>query len=391
MVDLKKWFLVSSCLMATNGCASRALEIPSMVVDAAQPPPDLPSVATDLAETCDQTVDLSSDPRHCGACFHDCLGAKCSDGLCELGVLVDHQGGITSLAVDGSGVYFTARILGNRYGLFRVDHEGHCPAGVACPELLAEDAVYFGGVALDSGTVYWISGAASSAVRKRPKICSQAACVEKLSLPGLASGTLPVMVVSASLVVAPRNPQDPTKTGIFRITKDFSSITRIGVFSRPASYPLGLASYGQTIFWSEAAETWSEQGVIRSVQLDGSQPRVLLDWAEGAPSSLAVDASAIYFMKGVSTTLAGVARLALGAAAATPFPPPFKDNNWGAYAIVVDDRRVYLSDSTNIWRVDKDGRNSLLLARNYTDIIAFDEQFLYRTVHNGSDIHRVAK
>lgn len=29
------------------------------------------------------TSDLSTDPMHCGACFHDCLGGACKEGMCQ--------------------------------------------------------------------------------------------------------------------------------------------------------------------------------------------------------------------------------------------------------------------------------------------------------------------
>ncbi len=53
-------------------------------------------------------ADLTTDPKNCGRCGHDCKGGKCAGGVCQPYVLV---GGIASpygIAVNAGTVYFTS-------------------------------------------------------------------------------------------------------------------------------------------------------------------------------------------------------------------------------------------------------------------------------------------
>jgi hypothetical protein len=51
-------------------------------------------------------VGLGTDPAHCGACGHDCLGGKCTSGLCAPVVVASGQAGPQAIAVDVQNIYW---------------------------------------------------------------------------------------------------------------------------------------------------------------------------------------------------------------------------------------------------------------------------------------------
>lgn len=65
--------------------------------------------ATDGRATCD--ADLTRDPLHCGACFHDCLSGACVDSQCQPFV-VAAKVGAEGITADESTVYFSALVAG---------------------------------------------------------------------------------------------------------------------------------------------------------------------------------------------------------------------------------------------------------------------------------------
>jgi sugar lactone lactonase YvrE len=72
--------------------------------DAATPGPEAGSDAS----TCNGIpVTLSSDPKNCGSCGHDCLGGGCQNGSCQPITLVLNAAGAIGVAVDDTNVYFT--------------------------------------------------------------------------------------------------------------------------------------------------------------------------------------------------------------------------------------------------------------------------------------------
>ena len=66
-------------------------------------------------------VDTSKNPRHCGACFHDCLGGQCVDGTCQPFQIAIDESGPLAIAIDETHVYWTNRSTGT---LWRVPKSG---------------------------------------------------------------------------------------------------------------------------------------------------------------------------------------------------------------------------------------------------------------------------
>jgi hypothetical protein len=69
--------------------------------DAKQVDCNYPSAACGGLETC--SIDLLSDPSHCGRCGHSCLGGACFNGLCQVVSLDVGEGHIEKLAESADG------------------------------------------------------------------------------------------------------------------------------------------------------------------------------------------------------------------------------------------------------------------------------------------------
>jgi hypothetical protein len=100
-------------------------------------------------------VDTRSDPHHCGACGHDCLGGECEDGVCGV-VLVSgavgigiHHRLITDLAPDGQAYFARWKLPGTIYQVTKADR--------ATPEVVVElfDDGWAHDLAIDHEWIYF--------------------------------------------------------------------------------------------------------------------------------------------------------------------------------------------------------------------------------------------
>lgn len=81
-------------------------------------------------------TDLMTNPDHCGACGHSCLGGACEGGKCKPFQLAS-IGNADGLAIDATHVYFgtNAPLIG------RVKRDGTCDPPMPCPQAFAGTAV----------------------------------------------------------------------------------------------------------------------------------------------------------------------------------------------------------------------------------------------------------
>ena len=102
-------------------------------------------------------VDPDTDAKNCGACGRDCLGGKCSGGVCLPLTLAKGQSFPDCLALDGTNIYWTTQKGGT---VMKAALDG---SGIVT---LADGQDTPFGIAVDASNVYWINGGYDSAVMK---------------------------------------------------------------------------------------------------------------------------------------------------------------------------------------------------------------------------------
>ena len=177
---------------------------------------------------------VTSDPKNCGRCGHDCLGGACQGGLCQPVVLATGQPASQCLAVDGVNVYWTNEGAGGS-----VPPTGtvmKVAIGGGAPVTLASGLDWPLGVASDGASVYWIEGITSSALLKKVPV----------------GGGSPTVVASVA-----------------------------------AGGSSSVAVDAQRIYWVDSAG-------IKSVPLAGGAPTLLAP--DASANYLAIDATSVYWL-----------------------------------------------------------------------------------------------
>jgi hypothetical protein len=67
-----------------------------------------------------ECVNLDTDPAHCGACDHDCLGGECTAGVCEAVLMATGKGRLFMAQVDQMSLYYG----GDGTNVGRIDKDG---------------------------------------------------------------------------------------------------------------------------------------------------------------------------------------------------------------------------------------------------------------------------
>ncbi len=119
---------------------------------------DAADASIDAEDDSGPCVDLDKNPRHCGACKHDCRGGDCVDGGCRPVLLASDLPGPSTIAVDATHVYWINASTGD---LFSVPIDGGAktllfdgPDGLSGTSLALHGGnVYFGIGDLDAGVV----------------------------------------------------------------------------------------------------------------------------------------------------------------------------------------------------------------------------------------------
>lgn len=339
--------------------------------------------AMDAADAC-TGKDLDSDPAHCGACFHDCLGGPCSGGRC----------GPTLLATVAS------------------------PAGIA----VDSDHVYFASVGADAG-VYAMRKDGSGQVLiaghlsfpERVAVTGSQVLYTTVGTPGLVGRVETDGGAPATLAVTNTGPLDVASNGtdVFFVDQYSATIRRTTMageadggkgtlVASAGSYPWGIALTTTDVVWTsrgtllppDAGGGFAGDGRVRAVSLvDGGGAR---DLASGlsTPLAIAADGATVYWVNSQDGT---VMRLDDGASSpvtiATGLVSP-----WG---IVLDARFAYVTclgatdGSGVVVRVAKDGSSAApdVLAQSlaFPSTIAVDGLAVYWTNTHGSSVMKVAK
>ncbi len=101
-------------------------------------------------------IELESDPQHCGACGHDCLGADCRQGLCEPVVVVSGLVQPQAIALDDSHVYWTTA-----GGAVQ-----RAPKAGGAIETLTEDQESPSTIVVDDKRAFWVNGTTGAVMRQ---------------------------------------------------------------------------------------------------------------------------------------------------------------------------------------------------------------------------------
>ncbi len=103
----------------------------------------------------DVCTSLESDPLHCGACGHDCLGGVCTGGRCQPVVLGSGYTNPSAVALSETHVYF-------REGAQGAGRILRIPKGGGAVEVVAQGVSNLVAVALGGGQLYFASGNAAT-------------------------------------------------------------------------------------------------------------------------------------------------------------------------------------------------------------------------------------
>lgn len=123
----------------------------------------------DAGPTCD--ADLTTDPKNCGGCGHDCLGGACVAAKCQPIVLLDGaQYKPTGLAVDDTSVFV---MEGNTQSILRVAKDGD--GGVAT--VVANEPNLFDMIA-GGGYVYFSNPTSADGGPGQVSRCPAAGCTQ---------------------------------------------------------------------------------------------------------------------------------------------------------------------------------------------------------------------
>jgi hypothetical protein len=104
-------------------------------------------------------TDVASDPRHCGACGHDCLGGACQAGACQPVALADARAQPGGLIVAGGLAFWTETGSG---AVLQV------PIAGGMPQIVASGQAGAAPINADASFVYWINQGATYQVMKAP-------------------------------------------------------------------------------------------------------------------------------------------------------------------------------------------------------------------------------
>jgi len=208
---------------------------------------ELPDGADPDAGPC---TNLATNPKHCGACFHDCLGGQCAGGACQPVQLATENGGhLLAIALDATHVYWTNRTTGD---IMRVPIAGGAP-----------ERVYDGPLGSDPGKEFAVHGGHVYFAFSDPEGGPGAI----LRCPATGCGGAPETVIP--------NLTDPDFVAVQEDgTLLFAELSgRVGRCTLPCamgfdtvatneSFPLRVAAAGDTVVWSTL--DFGAGGVIRA-------------------------------------------------------------------------------------------------------------------------------
>ncbi len=236
--------------------------------------------ASDAGATCDANTQL--DPKNCGRCGHDCLGADCSYGACGALVVTSGTYLSASLATDGVRVFYRDQTS------VRSCPVGGCDAG----ELLASaPANSAGAIAAGPTAVYWSDG---TAVRS----CTKTACAQPKDVFDASPLAIDGVGTSASHVYVTAHTS--LEIALFQSALDGTSATQLEQQANATATGAVAARPQGGVYWYETAPSPTVFYCASTCASGPTASRVLA----AAPTGIIATDSAVFV-----ATLAGIFRM----------------------------------------------------------------------------------
>lgn len=226
-----------------------------------------------LTECGDACVVVASDPAHCGACGHDCLGGECLAGVCQPVVVSIGPVHAFDLVLDAASIYWTSQgaTLASEGDVRRISRTGGGTAALIASNLFAPR-----GVAVDGDNVYWVN-LEDDRVMMAPK-----------------AGGEPVVIATGQsgrdIAVDATYVYWTNTTGeVMKAPLDQSAAPAV-IYAGPEG-PDGIALDGERVYWANRLT-----GEVSTAPFDNpSGASVELFSGPAGPTDLVVDATHVYW------------------------------------------------------------------------------------------------
>lgn len=225
--------------------------------------------AGDGPEPC--PLDLSSNPRHCGACGHSCLGGLCANSRCRPFTVAANQGAPLGIDVSAGHVYWVNR---NPPGLMQWNKDGSGERALATPTDQLDDPF---DIAVDASEIFVYWSELKNARIYRKQIAGGTKVPVGLGGPGQA----------AFLAL------DGTQVYVSDHRAAFGSIATDKVLYSGSEMITGLAVREGTLYWGVR-----ETARILAGPVSGAPTgNVLVELGGATPMGVAVDADSVYWIE----------------------------------------------------------------------------------------------
>jgi hypothetical protein len=333
-------------------------------------------------------VDTSKDPKHCGACNHDCFGGACEAGRCKPVQIMFPPGRPFALGQDAANLYFASSADGKVYRLPKFDTANP----VAQPVLVKEVPNNDGYELLVDGTSLYVGTATDVQTLK----------TDGTGLHTVATSARPSgLAADATKLYWVANNADPERVETALKSATNAPGTQLPGPARDAGAAVGdgvVHVDGADLYWTEG-----DSGNIGRCKLPGCTQAVNFISGVQSPIAVATNSTTLFYLAFDEGTLYQVPKNA-----AAPATGTLVVRNQALPAVVIsDDKDVYwinygfVPDRTDGavrhcpvvgGKVQCAGDGEVLFST--TDMargLVMDDKAVYWTVEFGGAIYRLAR